>query len=260
MKTIIQVWTHHCYNKPQTETENYWGLGDILRGTLQLYMLSKKMKFTLYVDTSLHPISKYLVPTENPHAELIQLSKDMIMMISDDAPLEEIIGNLSDTVYYFFTNAQCTEPYDDDCKAFMKSIMTPIPSLESELNTRIPFKTYSILHFRLGDKELVNNKGGDISQNILRLIEENKEANSVLISDSVSLKTYPHISEKVHVLNTIPRHLGRCDDIESIKDTLIDFFILSRATHIKTYSCYNWISGFVFWAHQIYDIPLSKIK
>ena len=81
MKTIVQVWTHHCYNMPQTSDSNYWGLGDVLRGTIQLYILSKKMGFKLYVDTSLHPVSKYLEPSENPFSAFIQVNKDKIRMV-----------------------------------------------------------------------------------------------------------------------------------------------------------------------------------
>lgn len=259
MKTIIQVWTHNCYNMPQTETNNYWGLGDVLRGTLQLYMLSKKLGFTLYVDTSLHPISKYLVPIEQPHAELIQMRKDTIMMIAADKPLEQMIKNLPDHLYYLFTNADCTEPFDDDCKIFMKRLLTPIPSFEDELRSYIPFESYSILHFRLGDDEMSGKNQKTISQKILQLITENKESHSLLISDSMALKTHTDVIKELYVLKTIPAHLGRCTDSDAIKDTLIDFFLLSRSTHIKTYSCYGWISGFVHWAHVIYGIPLTKM-
>lgn len=260
MKTIIQVWTHHCYNMPQTETENYWGLGDVLRGTLQLYMLSKKLGFHFYVDTSLHPISKYLVPLENPYSQIVQENKHEIAMIPADEPLEKIIQDLPGGLYYFFTNAHCTQNFDEDCRVFMKKLLTPIPSLEQELRDYIPFESYSILHFRLGDNELVGQHQTNVSREILHLIQANKEVNSVLISDSFSLKIDPEVAKEVYVLNTVPKHLGKCSNEESIKDTLIDFFLLSKATNIKTYSCYPWVSGFVTWASKIYNIPLIVIR
>jgi hypothetical protein len=187
------------------------------------------------------------------------MRKDTIMMIPADEPIEQILRNLSDDKYYFFTNAHCTEPFDDDCKAFMKKILTPIPSFEDELRSYIPIEPYSILHFRLGDTEMVANSQTSIPQNILQLIKDNKEPASILMSDSLSLKNHPDVTKEVYTLKTIPRHLGLCTDIEAIKGTLIDFFFLSRSTHIKTYSCYGWISGFVHWAHIIYGIPLTKM-
>ena len=260
MKTVIQVWTHHCYNMPQTETDNYWGLGDILRGTIQLYMLSKKLGFQYYVDTQLHPISKFLVPTENPYSTLIQQNAHDIAMIPEGEPLEKIIQNLPEGVYYFLTNANCTEVFNDECKEFLKKILTPISSLENELKNALPFESYSILHFRLGDDELVGNIKESLSANILKMIQDNKEANSVLISDSMSLKMNQEVMREIYVLKTCPGHLGKTTDSNSIKDTLIDFFILSRATHIKSYSSYDWVSGFVNWASKIYDIPLINMR
>ncbi len=38
MKKIIIVWTQKCVNLKKS----YWGLGDLIRGTLKLYQLSKK--------------------------------------------------------------------------------------------------------------------------------------------------------------------------------------------------------------------------
>lgn len=259
MKTIIQVWTHHCYNMPQTETENYWGLGDVLRGTLQLYMLSKKLGFKFYVDTSLHPIHRYLVPTENPYSHIVQATKDKITMIPVDAPLELFIQNLADDLYCFFTNAECTEEFDEDCRVFMRTLLTPLPSLEEEIRGYIPFQPYSILHFRLGDDELLRESQANISHHFLPMIQANKNLNTILISDSIRFKADPEVRREVYVLTTVPKHLGLCDNSDSIKDTLIDFFLLSRSTDIKTYSCYNWVSGFVKWASTIYDIPLTRI-
>ena len=258
MKTLIQVWTHHCYNMPQTETDNYWGLGDVLRGTIQMYMLSKKLGFKLYVDISLHPVSKFLLPTENPFADLIQENKDRIRMIPADEDLVSIINNLEDGSF-FFTNAYCTEDFDDDCKNFMKQILTPIPSLEQSLKAAIPFDPYQIMHFRLGDEELVGGIENGVSENIRNLITSNKDGCDVLISDSFTLKSDPEVAKEVFVLKTVPQHLGKCADADSVKDTLVDFFLISRSKGIKTYSSYEWVSGFVFWAHKIYDIPLRRI-
>jgi hypothetical protein len=262
MKTVIQVWTHHCYNMQQTETSNYWGIGDVLRGTIQMYMLSKKLGFTLYVDTSLHPIGKYLVPIENPYADLIQANKDKIEMVPASKNLEDHLKNINkkEDIYFCFTNAHCTEPFDEECRAFIKRILSPLPQFDKELHQIIPFESYQIMHFRLGDDELVGNKSKNTSRCIINLIKQNKGINDVLISDSLSLKNDRDVQSEVYVLNTIPQHLGRCSDHESIRGTLTDFFLLSRATNIKTYSCYEWTSGFAYWAHQIYDIPLSKIE
>lgn len=263
MKTIIQVWTHHCCNMPQTDTSNYWGIGDVLRGTMQLFMLSKKLEFNYYVDTSLHPMSQFLMPTENPFEELIHENRHNIYMVSFDVNLEEHIQSLNDGVHYFFTNSDITIPFDDECKTFLKHILRPIKSLQKEVTKLSQLRPYEVMHFRLGDTELVNGKfntSTNTLMHILDLIKANRSEYDILISDSLSLKMNQLVQNEIYVLQTTPSHLGRSTDPEAIKDTLIDFFLLTGATRIKTYSCYHWTSGFVYWAHQIYDIPLIKLN
>jgi hypothetical protein len=54
-------------------------------------------------------------------------------------------------------------------------------------------------------------------------------------------------------------HIGKDNDDKLIKNTLLEFFIMTNANKIKTYSNYTWISGFVLWASYIYNIPLTQI-
>ena len=258
MKVIIQAWTQNCVNAPQTETENFWGIGDFLRGTIQLYMLSKKLGFQFYVDISLHPMSKYLMPLENPYTSVIQANKENIKLIPSNINLEEIIPTLTDGLYFFFTNAQCTYPISTECQEFIKNILIPIPSLEHELSM-FPFKKYEIMHLRLGDKELLNNGSAIVSQELIRMVQKNKGDNTILISDSLSIKQNPDILKYVYITDTKPKHTGKCTDSDSMKDTLIEFLLITRSSYIKTYSCYQWRSGFVDWAHKIYDIPIHDM-
>lgn len=263
MKTIIQVWTHHCCNMPQTDTSNFWGIGDLLRGTMQLFLLSKKLGFKYYVDISLHPMSQFLMPTENPFQELIQENRDKINMVPANFSVEQYINTLNDDVHFFFTNAHITEPIDAESKAFLKDILRPIKSLQKEITKLSQLRPYEVMHFRLGDTELVNgimNMSTYTFMQIMDLIKANRSEYDILISDSLSLKMNQLVQNEIYVLQTHPTHLGRSTDPEAIKGTLIDFFLLTGATRIKTYSSYSWTSGFVDWAHQIYDIPLIKMN
>ena len=58
-KTVIHVFTNKCCNIKYNpnDTSSYWGIGDLIRGTMKLYQYSQIMKFNYYVDISLHPIS-----------------------------------------------------------------------------------------------------------------------------------------------------------------------------------------------------------
>jgi len=247
---------------PQTNDSNFWGIGDVLRGTIQLFLLSKKLGFKLYVDTSLHPISKYLQPVENPYSDLIQENKNKILMIPAYKNLEEFIKGLSGDSF-FFTNAHITEEIDEECRIFIKTILRPNHMLEEELKKISKPEPYNIMHFRLGDDELVrsmNNMPTCTIDMVLKLINKNKEYNDILMSDSMKLKINRDVVNEIRVIQTKPAHLGYCADYQSIKDTLIDFFLLTGASKIKTYSSYRSISGFVFWIHKIYSIPLFTME
>jgi hypothetical protein len=54
-------------------------------------------------------------------------------------------------------------------------------------------------------------------------------------------------------------HIGRDNDDKLIKNTLLEFFIMTNAKKIKTFSNYSWISGFVMWLSYIYNIPLKRL-
>ena len=69
MKTIIHVWSHKFNINDEhlkkynyfNETNFYFGLGDLIRSTIKLFYLAKKMNFNLIVDLQHHPINEYLI-------------------------------------------------------------------------------------------------------------------------------------------------------------------------------------------------------
>jgi hypothetical protein len=90
--------------------------------------------------------------------------------------------------------------------------------------------------------------------------DEWREYNDVVISDSLIFKEKIKENDKnVILLNTEPVHLGYANHSNNIKDTLLEFFIITKSKKIKTFSNYDWISGFVNSVHQIYDIPIIRI-
>ena len=85
------------------------------------------------------------------------------------------------------------------------------------------------------------------------------------MSDSVKFKQYlrrmlhPTLTDRI--ISTVPIHFSHDKvTVETIKDTLFDFMLLSNAKFIKTHSVYGWISGFVQWVSHIFNVPLINIK
>lgn len=260
MKTIIQVFTNVCINMPQNNINNYWGLGDMIRGTIKLYQFCKERNYNFIVDLHLHSISKYLIIENNPYQELIKDNKNNIEHVGN---IENYIDMKESTeIIYFFTNCECDLNITSDAKEFIKKLLTTNDEFNLYFNSKIneiPHNNYNIIHFRLGDDELVRKIIKDYSE-YYNILLKNKEDNDILISDSIIFKN--NIKEKYNIFlfNTNPQHIGYEKNSDCLKDTLFEFLLMKNAMKIKTYSYYGWISGFTFWISKIYDIPLVNMN
>jgi hypothetical protein len=242
---------------------SFWGLGDILRGTIFLFEFCKKNNYKFIVDLQLHSLSKYLITQTHEHMELVKNNKDNIMFVPEDN-IENYIKYFESDVVYFFTKAgTCNRNFlEEDTKEFMKQLLTPNDFLEKYMNEKFekPSQRYNIIHFRLGDDELVSNHYLCLDTYVdtyISILQNNLEPNDILISDSKRFKEIIKKQFNISMFENNPKHIGYHSELE---DTLFEFFLLIKSDKIKTYSVYDWISGFVFWGHLIYDIPLVCIK
>ena len=115
------------------------------------------------------------------------------------------------------------------------------------------------MHFRLGDEELVRQNVTQPTNEIVDKLMKNKENSDILLSDSEHFKKYVEKNVDIHMFNTRTVHFGYQKRPSEMMDTLFEFFLLMNAKKIKTYSVYTWISGFVYWIHKIYDVPLERM-
>lgn len=165
---------------------------------------------------------------------------------------------------YFTTNKRWDTRIEDDTKNFIMELLKPTEEFQKyiyEKKSEIPFNTYNILHYRLGDDELVRNILSCRYDDVLHNFRKNVEYNDILLSDSTILKEFIENEEvEVFMYDTEPGHLASCKDEQKIKDSLFEFLLISDAKKIKTFSVYSWISGFVECTSLIYDIELKNIK
>ena len=262
IKTIIFAPTYQPCNKKTDDVNNFWGLGDVIRGIISMFQLSKKYDFQLTIDFQHHSFSRFLKSESHQYKNLILENKHNIPFIEDNE-IETYLQNNSSEVSYLFTNSHLRGEITEECKEFIKNILTPNEEFQKSidekfLNYKIP-ENYHILHFRLGDSFLIRNQEGDFS-NAMNKYHQWRENDDVLISDSLIFKEKIKENHKdIILLNTEPVHLGYANHSNNIKDTLLEFFIITKSKKIKTFSIYDWISGFVNVVHQIYDIPIIRI-
>ena len=273
MKTIIHVWTHkfninsehlNKYNY-LNEKEFYFGLGDLIRSTIQLYNLSKKMKFRLIVDLQLHPISSFLELQKTEYSDFVLKNKNNVDYVCYGA-VEDYIKESKKEISLILTNDFFNGNVTDDSRNFIKNILKPSREYQKYIDfqlSNITFKNYNIIHYRLNDDEFKNKgsiKSNDYLANITKNLNNNKEINDVLITDSLTFKEYAYLNSDIFIFETKICHLGLSKDYYAIRDTLFEFFLITRAKKIKTYCKIHNVSGFVKWVSEVYNIPIQIIS
>ena len=126
-------------------------------------------------------------------------------------------------------------------------------------------KNYIIIHVRAGDSYLkdinknINLNYFDVVKNeIFNILLKNNNDNFLLIADNNEIKTlligcFPSIK---FLINDIT-HLGEGVKLErnKVKNTLLDFYLMSLSSFIYAFTCYNHGSGFSYWCSKMYNIP-----
>jgi hypothetical protein len=262
-KTIIFVWSQAYSNIVSDNTNNFFGLGDILRGTISMYQYSKKYNFRLIVDTQLHPISMYLKVQSHDYSELVKQKQNDISFVYPDK-IDNFLKTNPNDLTLVFSNSYLISNITEDCKNFIKMLLTPKDEFKQYINGILESKplpiNHSILHFRLGDSLMIRGEQKNFDS-IIQLMNKYKENTDVLMSDSERFKEHLMINfNDIFLYHINIGHIGYKEHSSIIRDSLFEFFIIIMAKKIKTYSIYGWISGFVKIAHDIYDVPLEVIQ
>jgi len=273
MKTIIFAWSHHFnIEKDHLEKYNYlketsffFGLGDLIRASIKLYFLSKKMNFDLIIDTQLHPIAYFLKDVKHQYSHLVLKNKNNIDYVCYGAVEDYINSKPNNSISFLFTNDFFEQEITEDIKKFIKNILQPTDDFQKYIDNKlqkIKYKPFQILHYRLNDDEFLNkkktsNKYKELFDQLISI----KEENDVLISDTKSFKDYVFLNKgNIMMFDINICHLGLSSDKDAIRDTLFEFFLITYSSKIKTYCKIHQISGFVKWISKIYDIPVLILK
>ena len=270
MKTIIFVWSHNFNIDKEhlkkynyfNETNFYFGLGDLIRATLALYSLSKKMKFDFLVDIQLHPISNFLKNYTHKYSKEVLLNKNNIDYICYGATKDYINEMPDDKVAFIFTNEFYNEEVSKDMQNFIKNIFIPNDIFQNYINKRlsiIQMKSYNIIHYRLSDDSFFKKEKKEKKEKYDKLINhinKYKEPNDILITDTQEFKKEVFKQTDIFMFDNKICHLGLCKEIDDIRDTLFEFFLITKSLKIKTYCKIHKVSGFVKWIGEVYDIPI----
>lgn len=144
------------------------------------------------------------------------------------------------------------EPTDD----FKRYILTTLK------NMQLVLKNYIVVHVRSGDNMLIHNE--DVNNEYLRCILGEiyriykPQYIYLLLSDSVKLKQkivslFPDIRTEFKAITHSGEGVALAD--ESVKNTMLDFYLIAYSGRIFAYSCYDHGSGFSRWCAETFNIP-----
>jgi hypothetical protein len=289
LKKIVNVYQLHYKNNKSSP-----GFGDFLRGCFSFMQLAKLLKIDFDMDMSNHPLSLYLENVNhNKHLNYntIEFYEDMNKNKNGDVNYENIKYNinydfLNKTIsllnsqncntYYFFSNAFPYFNYHNpEGINFVKNKLTPNKIMvdyidESLINLNLKKKDYQVIHIRTGDNYLVENKKIMIDnlvivrESVIKYISSNH--NYLVISDNHIIKEYLTDIPNVYFIRHRITHLGGEKKLsnkiylDEIKNTMLEFYLMSYSTKIISISVYGHISGFSKYCSVVYNIPLIQEK
>jgi len=257
------------------------GFGDFLRGCFCLIQICNIHGLDFDIDVSNHPISKYINNQEiNPTINYNEILRNTIEMYypkeHDNNKAKQIytllvneIRNENSEIYYMFMNSFPFFKIKQIEIDFIKSRIEPNLTMQTEIDLTLNelnliSKEFSVIHIRSGDRFLVyNSKTSDNSfeNELFKYLEpllNNQDTKYLIISDNYKLKLlFSEFKNCVFSMKPIT-HLGHSKlNDDNVKNTLIDFYLMSQSKNIYAISNYDHGSGFSKWCSVIYNIPYN---
>jgi hypothetical protein len=283
LKKIVNVYqfAYKNHNSP--------GLGDFLRGCFHLMQLSDLLNIQFDLDISNHPLSNYVENVTciegidynnitfyldvNHHKKNYEdfieninkgyLNKFITYLNNQDC---EVFGLFSNSFPFF-------NKHTDEGKKFIKSKFLPNSEMRNYIDHTLNQlylnkNNYNVIHIRIGDEYIINKYKTDliyfdkIKQLLLSISDKN--SNYLIISDSNNIKKYVMDIPNFYIINNEIQHLGgeimQNTTEYGIRDTMLDFFLMSYSNSIISLSRYNHVSGFSRYCSIIHNIPFKYIK
>ena len=252
--------------------QSFCGLGDLLRGVCFVHQLSQRFGYELHVDLRGHQLSGFLEPRPHPYETIVDQRHGQIefKVFTENLSAARFIEKAyaSHPVVTFMTNGSKRTFRDpgylnEKAKSFARDCFRIRNDHMRRIEERLPSHAYQILHVRLGDGLLVDDRNLILHDAFNELYAHLKTfigPSTLFMTDAPAFKRYLTDREpQLTFIQGMPVHVGLETSDDTLLDTLTEFVALQRASIIHTYSIYNWDSGFARSASILYDVPLIRI-
>jgi len=286
LHTIVQVYQYDYVNKKSP------GLGDFLRGSFYLMQLSRILNVSFKMDISNHPISEFII---NDGKRLGINYKNIQFVVGMNRPEISYLINPPNNTYFdvnfankiirelnksnaqivgLFTNAfPIYYNFLDYGRNFIKSQLMPNKKMTDYVNnafTNLNLKpnTYAVIHIRTGDEYLSTDrkKSPPCTNQIINIINKikNPAKKYLILSDNnalkLILKRIPNFYVYMHNIEHLGGEINYNKSSDGIKNTLLEFYLMTYSNSILSLSIYDHISGFSRYCSEVYNIPFRNIQ
>lgn len=278
---------HNVYQPSFANMQKSTGFGDFVRGCLYVLEFCEKHNKACDFHINHHHIKKYLNyfidKPELPPAIARNIHKYLELnaeFITIHNKIEYRTHSLNDSLFIHYLNA-CTNylgniymnttnfplhQISQKNKDFMRRVLEPTHQLLEEVDRhmselKLVKQNFITYHIRLGDSYLNNPTNtvvhNQLIQYIIKKMTLRPQHDYLLITDSSIFKKiivsyFQHINIKCIFFDI--SHTCENDDA-SIKNTLVEFYMMSHSKAIISMSVYPHGSGFSKWCSVVYSIP-----
>lgn len=282
IKTINNVYKEKYTNK------NVTGFGDFIRGCYFLLDFCKiyNLQYNIII---LHPVYRLLLKTNYNINKHITESISFFDFTNFNANIDLTYNNdcrelnnellsyikklpIIENNVYLYNTVFPIQPISEENKTTVFKLILPNYRMnvyiEDILNQlKLQKYIYKAIHIRYGDNYMIQKNGmklfkKDVIQKLLSQIQNiiNPKDNYIMLSDCPFIKKY--ILERIPNIKCVFKeitHLGEGVLLtdNSIKDTLLDFYLLSYSNAIYSFSNYQHGSSFSKWCAITYNIPFT---
>ena len=252
---------------------NIYGFGDFIRGCFYLLQICNKIGIQFEVDVSNHPISNFIEGhVKNPYIQYDEIYKH------ENLPhiLFDALKNTTSKNYCLCTNSFPLFNIKQEEIEFIKQRLQPNTAMKTDIEqemTRLHLssKQFSVIHIRSGDEFLLKSGGhggGEQSKNwidimfsLLTPILQDNTTKYLILSDNNQLKVlfrkYDNCVVQIKPITQLG--IGMFTDV-NVKNTMMDFYLMSHSKQIFSISTYGHGTGFSKWCSVLNNIPYKIIQ
>jgi hypothetical protein len=243
--------------KPSAQRREFSsGFGDFLNGSLKVYEMAKRLKRLPKIDFSQSNFAHHL-ENRYVHREMTTVNP----IYHEDSSLKFIKSTR------VFTNKVSQAFLEEDSRDFIyRNCLTPKATLKMKIedatkNLKLKAKCYDVLHIRVSDDFDVNPDTELLAklQKVVQSKDLGEENPLFLLSNSNLVRSHFKGKGFVSPDQKIYHSSDPSASVESIENTLVEFFLISKANKIYQISTYEWGSGFSTLASKLFDVPLERI-